>query len=98
NAPGYGARAGGSPERYTSQDEGEGCHKNRPQTQLGSYECSFLGGFTLVVLHLGELHDQNGILGGEADEHDQSNLGISVVVQLAHPQEGERTKDGNRSS
>ena len=42
-------------------------------------------GLPCVVLHLRELDDQNRVLRGEADQHDQADLREHVVdVALAH--------------
>src|SRR5258708_8841850 len=34
---------------------------------------------------LGEFHDQNCVLGGEAYQHDESNLAVDVVLLAADP-------------
>ena len=52
----------------------------------------------LVIFQLGELNDQNGVLGGQADEHDQSDLGVHVVIKTAVIKGDERPEDGDRHS
>ena len=41
----------------------------------------------LLVFVLGELDDQDGVLGGQADQHDQADLRVDIVlVDGAHPE------------
>ena len=47
-------------------------------------------------LHLGELHDQDSILGHQSDEHDQPDLEIDVVLQSAGPDTQVGAHDGHR--
>src|SRR5205823_4001972 len=68
----------------TPRDEDQGGHKDWPQPQSGSFQGRIDQGLTLIVLVLGEFNDQNGILGGKADQHDQSNLGINIAFDLHH--------------
>ena len=37
-----------------------------------------------LAFHLGELDDEDGVLGRQADEHDQADLRIHVHVEVAH--------------
>ncbi len=64
---------------------------------------------TLFIFVFGELDDQDGVLGGQTDEHDQPNLRINIVFDLnqvrrykitehhaAQPKYGERSKNSHR--
>ncbi len=64
--------------------------------RLRSGQRSLEQGCALVVLHLGELDDQNGILGRQADQHDQTDLGVDIVVELAEVErdKGAEDRDG----
>ena len=37
-------------------------------------------GLSLFVFEPGELDDEDGVLGSEADEHDQANLRVDIVT------------------
>jgi hypothetical protein len=37
----------------------------------------------LLKLGFGELDDQDRILGGETDQHDETDLGVDIVVEIA---------------
>ncbi len=44
----------------------------------------------------GELHNQNRILAGEADEHHQTDLAINVILQSAQRNRSERAQQRHR--
>src|ERR1044071_8319001 len=44
----------------------------------------------LMLELAGELDDQNGVLGGEADQHDETDLGQDVVVLAAQDHAADR--------
>src|SRR2546427_10012225 len=50
----------------------------------------------MLVFFLGELDDQDGVLGGQADHHDQSDLGEHVQLEPAEPERAEGAEDGDR--
>jgi hypothetical protein len=54
----------------------------------------------LLVLHLRELDDQDGVLGREADQHDEADLHVDVVVEPEQPdaEEGAEGDHGVPSS
>ena len=47
------------------------------------------------VFVLGELDDQDGVLGGEADQHDEADLRVDVVFKASQPERGVRAEDGD---
>ena len=40
-----------------------------------------------------KLDDQNGVLAGEADQHDETDLAVNVILQAAQPLRTERAED-----
>src|SRR5512143_350122 len=78
NVPRQGASTRRRGERYASQNEREGGHQDRSQPEFGAFQGRVLGALTLVVLDLRELDDQNGVLGGQADQHDEPDLRVDV--------------------
>ena len=50
----------------------------------------------LLAPPLGELDDQDRVLGGQADEHDEADLRIDVDLQAAQPQRRQRAEQRQR--
>ena len=84
------------PERDAAEDEGEGGHDDRPQTQARAFERGFHEWLAAFVFELGELDDQDGVLRRETDEHDEADLRVDVVLHSPRPKRGERAEDGDR--
>src|ERR1700733_14968120 len=78
------------------QDESQRRHKNRTQPDA----CGFDGGVedrhTASAQLLGEFDDQDGVLGREADQHDESHLAEDVVLLAAEPLCGKRAEQCHR--
>ena len=50
-----------------------------------------------LAFHLGELDDEDRVLGRQPDEHDQADLRIDVQVEVAHQHANHRAQhDGRR--
>src|SRR5215831_7817906 len=77
----YGAGPGGTPKRHTTQNESEGSHQDGAQTQPGAFERGFRKGVAFLVTGLCKLHDEDGVLGRESDQHDQPDLGVHVIFE-----------------
>ena len=98
--PRYRARTMGEGKREHTEKECKGCHEDRPETQPGSLKGGIGQGSSLFMSRLCELDDQDRVLCGKADEHDEADLGIYVVVHqavclVAQPYAGERAKNRN---
>src|SRR6267154_1816383 len=57
-------------------------HQNRSQTKPGAFERRIRQRLSFLVLALGKLDDQNRVLRCQADEHDQSDLRVDIVLDL----------------
>src|ERR1019366_8146216 len=75
------ASARGSPQGNASEDECEGGHKDRTQSEFGARQRGVNQSCTLVVFHFCEFDDQDGVLCGQSDQHDQPNLGVHIVLE-----------------
>src|SRR5208282_700735 len=84
--------AAGGDQRDNAEDEGEGSHENRAQADAGSFYGRVDNGHAAFAQLLGEFHDQDGVLGGEAYEHDESHLAVDIVLLAAEPLGGKRTE------
>src|ERR1700740_2700574 len=101
-----GTGAGRGPERNASQDKGKRSHQDRPKAEPGAFQGGVSQRLALFGLILGELDNQNGVFGGEANQHDQTDLRVDVVFNLdqvrwvedadqkaAQPQHSKRAED-----
>ena len=92
-----------SQQRHNAEDERERGHQDRPESQTGAFERGSDRILPLLAQHLGELHDQDRVLGGQPDQHDEPDLGEHIVhvalgVLARHPQSEVRTERGERRS
>ncbi len=99
-----GACARGDDQRDQPANEGEGGHHHGAKAQrrrLGGGAHDVSPGVTL--LHR-ELDDQDGVLRGQRDQHDNADLGVDVVVEAEELQsrhrpeqaDDDRQQGGNR--
>jgi len=68
------ARPARGPQWNAAEDKRERGHQDRAQAQLRPFKSRIRERFSVLVLILGELDDQNRVLRGQADQHDQANL------------------------
>jgi len=76
----FGAGTGRDDEGIYTGDEGDAGHQDRAEPEATGFEGGFGGRFAFVLLGLGELDDEDGVLARETDEHDEADLGEDVVV------------------
>src|SRR5438876_9048222 len=81
--PGDRARTGGKPEWNATEHEGKRSHEDRTKTDASAGECSVSKRFPFFIFGFSKLDDQDRVLSGQPDEHDESNLGIDVVLKVA---------------
>ena len=70
----------GDDQRNDAHDEGQRRHEDGTQTDAGRFHRGVKNGHAALAELLGEFDDQDGVLGGEADEHDESDLAVDVVL------------------
>ena len=90
------ARSACQHHRKHSQYKGEGSHQDRPETALGSMDGRLYQVSSLVNLHRGKLHNQNGILCRKPHQHHQADLEINIILQSAYHNAQIGTQSGNR--
>jgi len=83
------AGSSGDDEGEDAEDEGERRHEDGAETKFGGLDGGFGDGASLAEELLGELDDEDGVFGGEADEHHQADLAVDVVGESPH---GNRAK------
>ena len=79
----YRACAVGKGKREYTQEECKGCHKDWPEPQSGSLNRGLSKRPSPFMSRLCELDDQDRVLCGKTDEHDETDLGVHVVVHRA---------------
>ena len=61
------------------------------------FDCGGEAVFAVAILNLfRELDDEDGVLTGEADKHDEADLGEDVVLHRAQPDAADRAEDAHR--
>ena len=84
------------PQRHGSQNKCERGHENWPQANARAGQRRFNEWFAFFVFEPRKLDDQNGIFGGEPDEHDQADLRENIVHHVPRPQGHESAQHGDR--
>ena len=83
-------------QRHDAEDEGERRHQDRPQPQPRRLDRRRPAVAAPVLELLGKLDDQDRVLGGEADEHDEAHLREDVVVLPAQHDTDDRGDEAHR--
>ena len=73
--------AGGHHQRQQAEDEGERRHHHRPEPQPRALGRGLEQRHALLALLLGELDDQDAVLGCEADQHHHADLPVEIERQ-----------------
>ena len=83
-------------KRHDAENERERRHENRPQPDARGLDRRIEDRHALLAQLLGELDDQNRVLGGQADEHDEPDLTEHVVGKPSQQLRGQRAKHRER--
>ncbi len=67
-------------QRHDTHDERDRRHQDRPQPQAAGFQHGRDAVHALLLLVLGELDDEDGVLTRQAHQHDEADLGEDVVV------------------
>ena len=79
-----------------AEDEGERGHQDRPQPQPRRLDRRLDAVAALVLELLGELDDQDRVLGRQPDQHDEADLREDVVVLPAQDDADDRREQAHR--
>src|ERR1700675_2682377 len=90
-----GTRTRSGPEGHAAENECKRSHKNGAQTQAGAFQSCVDERLALLVFVLGKFDDENGVFGGETDEHDETDLRVDIAFDLHHVA---RKKSGEQDS
>src|ERR1044071_8886680 len=84
---GLGAGAFGESQRQYTKDEGQRGHDDGSKTELYRFERRLHDLHSAVDAFFREFNDQDRVLGGKADQRDQTDLRVYVVVQVRKERE-----------
>ena len=73
----------GERQRQHARHEGQRSHEDRAQALLGRVHHGFDQAHAVIEVLLGELDDEDGVLGREADGRQQADLEVRVVGEAA---------------
>ena len=84
-------------ERQHAEDEGEGGHEDRAQPHPGGFGRRLEAVLAMLLVLARELDDQDGVLGRQADQHDEADLGEDIHVHAAEqePADGGKQAHGH---
>lgn len=72
---------GGDGQRDRADDEGQGRHDDRAETDLGRFDSSrYRVHAAFIDTDFGVFDDQDGVLGGQADDGQQTDLEVQVIL------------------
>ena len=96
--PGQRTGAGRDHQRHEAQDEGEARHHHRAEAQPRTLDRRFAQAHPRLAPLDRELDDEDRVLGGERDQHDQADLRIDVEGEAEEADRGDRPEraDGDR--
>jgi len=80
------------PQRNAAEDERERRHEDGAEPQARALERGVDDGPAFLELGLRELDDEDRVLRGEADQHDEADLRIDVVVEMPRHEAEERAQ------
>jgi hypothetical protein len=98
DAPGVRAGAGRQDQRHHAEDERERRHEDRPEPQPRGGQRGVHEARATLVLLLGELHDQDGVLRREADDHHEADLREHVELEAGDPERADRAQQRDRGA
>ena len=83
--------------RRDAEDEGKAGHQDRPEAQPASFDGGVPKRLALLAQRLGELDDENAVLGCKADDRHDADREIDVVRQAAQHGGDDRAEDAERN-
>jgi hypothetical protein len=90
------ACAGGDHQGDDAEDEGEGRHEDRADTFAAGFDRGLFDRLACVALFDREFHHQDGVLGFEADDDEQTDVEVEVIGVPEHEQAEEGAEDAER--
>ena len=92
----HGAGTGGNQQWHHPEHHRRGGHEDRAQPDGGGGLDRLTLGLARQLLLIGELHDENAVLGDQAHQRHQSHLRIDVEGREAEEQEHHRPESRHR--
>ncbi len=83
-------------QRREAENEGEGCHHHRPESQPCAFRRRLEQRRAMLATLFGEFDDEDAILGSESDQHNHADLGIEIERQMGDYDSREGAEDADR--
>ena len=90
-----GTGAAAQHQRNRTEDEGDCRHQHGTEAHVAAFDRGFDKALAGFVALLGELDDQDGVLGGQADEQDEADLTVDVEGEAERIDAEDRAEDGD---
>src|SRR5207302_7619756 len=84
-------------KRKDAENEGEGSHQDRTQSEAAGFDRGGEAILAIAILDLfRELDDQDGVFARETDQHDKTDLSEDVVFHRTQPDTVDRAEQTHR--
>ena len=93
----FGAGPLANHQRHDTDDECEGCHDNRAESEFASVQGGLSAGETAIVAGSGKLNNQNRIFAGQTDQHNKTDLRENRDVESGRQHSGDRAQKAHRN-
>ena len=93
---GFGPGAGGKNQGYGAGGGGDPGHDDGAQADAGRFAQGGIEGHAFIAQLVGELDDEDAVFGGQADEHDESDLAVEVERAAGEVDAENTAGDGQR--
>ena len=91
--PHFRTGAGAKNKRKDTKNESKGSHKNRAQSKSAGFDGGGEAVFLISILDLlRELNDQDGVLAGKPNEHNETDLREDIILHRAQPDTVDRAE------
>ena len=74
--------AGRESQRNVTHNESEGCHQDRAETDLRCFDSRLKRFHTMIRTNFRVLDDQDGVLRGQPDDGQETDLEVNVVIYM----------------
>ncbi len=86
----------GEDQRQHAENECKRRHENGPQPELTRLQGCIADVHAFFLALLGKLHDQDRVLAGQADQHDEPDLGEDIHLHPGQVQARHRAEEAHR--
>src|ERR1039458_2497226 len=89
------ARTAGDCQGNGAENKSERRHQDRSEANTRPLQSRIQRGLALHAFRSGELDDQNSVLCRKANQHNQADLSVHIILKAPDPKSQKRAKDGD---